>query len=276
MKAHDLLAHLRGLNGGWIKLDQTVDTFKAGDPDAEVRGIAVGWMSYTWALRRAVELGCNVFITHEPTYYDHLDNNARMFALPGVQDKRRFIEQNGLVVLRCHDLWDQYPNLGIPDSWGEWLGLGWPVASESYFRVYDVGGRTALDVARQVAARVSPLGQQAVELVGPADQVVTRACIGTGAITPFQNMLAHFGADLLICTDDGFTYWRDGAYAIDMNVPVIVVNHAVSEEAGLTNLAQHLREQFPGVPVHHIPQRCMYQLVGERMPSTDSGSRLNG
>jgi putative NIF3 family GTP cyclohydrolase 1 type 2 len=226
-----------------------------------VRGIAVGWMSYTWALRRALELGCNVFITHEPTYYDHLDNDEKMFAMPGVRDKQHFIEQNRLIVLRCHDLWDQYPGLGIPDSWGEWLGLGQPVAGEGYYRVYNVSGRTATDVARQVAARVAPLGQNAVELAGPAERPVTRVCIGTGAITQFRRMLTQYGVDLAICTDDGFTYWRDAAYAIDMDIPVIVANHAVSEEPGLMNLARHLREQFPAVPVHHIPQRCMHQLV---------------
>lgn len=265
MNAHDLLAHLRRLNGGWVNLNNTVDTFKAGDPGAEVRGIAVGWMSYTWALRRALELNCNVFVTHEPTYYDHLDNNAKMFALPGVGDKRHFVEQSRLVMLRCHDLWDQYPGIGIPDSWGEWLGLGQPVGGSGYYRVYDVSGltagHTALDVARLVAARVALLGQNAVELAGPADKPVTRVCIGTGAITKFMHMLTEEGVDIAICTDDGFTYWRDAAYATDMNIPVIVVNHAVSEEAGLMNLAQHLQAQFPSVPVHHIPQRCMYQLV---------------
>src|SRR5690242_15114277 len=136
MNARDLLAYLRRLNGGWMNLDDTVDTFKSGNPDAEVRGIAVGWMSYTWALQRAIELGCNVYVTHEPTYYDHRDSSEQMFALPAVREKRRFIEQSGLVVLRCHDLWDQYPGIGIPDSWGGWLGLGQPVGGEGYYRVY--------------------------------------------------------------------------------------------------------------------------------------------
>lgn len=260
MKAINLLDHLRSLNGGWMNLINTVDTFKSGDPDAEVRGIAVGWMSYTWALQRALDLGCNVFVTHEPTYYDHRDSNDMMLALPAVQEKRHFIEKNGLVILRCHDLWDQYPGIGIPDSWGTWLGLGQAVGGEGYYRVYDVSGRTAHEMARQVAARVAPFGQNAVQLIGPADRAVTRSCVGTGAITPFQHMLT-LGADLLICTDDGFTYWRDAAYAIDMGISVIVVNHAVSEEAGLMNLASHLSHQFPDIPVQHIPQRCMYQLV---------------
>lgn len=47
-------------NGGWGDVENTVDTLRSGDPDAEVRGIAVAWVSYTWALHKAIERGCNV------------------------------------------------------------------------------------------------------------------------------------------------------------------------------------------------------------------------
>jgi putative NIF3 family GTP cyclohydrolase 1 type 2 len=262
MKARELHSYLLSLNGGWVDPGKTVDTFKAGDPETEIRAIAVGWMSYSWALRRALELGCNVFVTHEPTYYDHHDRDPRIFEMPGVSEKQRWIEESGLVILRCHDVWDQAPEIGIPASWGDWLDLGPCVAGEGYYRVYDVSGKTARQVAEQVARRVQPFGQDAVELVGPPDRPVNRVCIGTGAITPFLGMRTLFGVDLAICTDDGTTYWRDAAYAIDNDLSMIVVNHAVSEEAGLMNLAKHLVETFPTLPVHHIPQRCMFRLVG--------------
>lgn len=262
MKVNDLQAYLRSLNGGWLRTEDTVDTFKAGDPQSEVRAIAVGWMSYTWALQRALSLGCNVFVTHEPTYYDHHDNQPKMLAMPGVRQKQHWIEENGIVILRCHDLWDQLPGIGIPDSWGAWLNLGDAIAGEGYFRVYDVSGKTALQVAQQVAGRVALFGQQAVQLVGPADQPVTRVAIGTGAISPFLSFVSQYNVDLAICSDDGTTYWRDAAFAIDMGIPLIVVNHPVTEEAGMVNLAKRLQNQFPEVPVHHIAQQCMYRLVG--------------
>jgi putative NIF3 family GTP cyclohydrolase 1 type 2 len=261
MKAHELYSYLKSLDNGWVNQENTVDTFKSGNPDAEVSGIAVGWMSYTWALKQAVKLGCNVFVTHEPTYYDHFDNNARTFNLPGVSDKRRFIEANELIILRCHDLWDQMPEIGIPDSWGEWLGLGRPIDGEGYYRVFDVSGKTALQVAQQIAERTWPLGQEAVALIGPPNKDVTRVSIGTGAITSFFECIDNYKVDLAICTDDGIHYWRDGGYAIDMSIPLIVVNHAVSEEAGLMNLAKFLERRFPDIPVHHITQRCMYKLI---------------
>ena len=40
MRAIDLDTHMRQL-GTWVDWDKTVDTFKAGDPQTEVRAIAV-------------------------------------------------------------------------------------------------------------------------------------------------------------------------------------------------------------------------------------------
>ena len=262
MLAQELQAYLRTLNGGWVNIEKTVDTLKSGSPDAEIQGIAVAWMTYTWAIRQALSLGCNVFVTHEPTYYNHWDNDASILGLQAVRDKQALIERSNLVILRCHDLWDQMPEIGIPDSWAHFLGLGQAIAGQGYFRVYDVSGRTAVAVAQAIAERTRHLGQEAVQLIGPADKPVTRLCIGTGAITPFLTLIRDYQADLVICTDDGISHWRDAAFAIDMDIPMIVVNHPVSEEPGMINLADHLRAKFPHIPVHHIPQRCMFRLIG--------------
>lgn len=245
----------------WVDFKDTVDTFKAGSPETPVQGIAVGWMSYTAALKRAVELKCNLFITHEPTYYDHRDRREEMFQYESAKAKREFIQTSGLVILRCHDIWDQYPKLGVPDAWAATLGFSSPVAGKGYFRVFDVSGRTALDVARQVARKTRPLGQESVQLIGPGDAKVRRVAIGCGAITPFLRFVREFQADLAICTDDGFTYWRDGAFSIDSGIPVIVVNHPVAEVPAMALLAEHLKQRYPQVPVHSIPQDCMYRLV---------------
>src|SRR5216683_2977586 len=50
----------------------TVDTFKAGDPDTQVKGIAVTMMATLDVLERAAAAGQNLIITHEPTFYNHL------------------------------------------------------------------------------------------------------------------------------------------------------------------------------------------------------------
>ena len=92
--------------------------------------------------------------------------------------------------------------------------------------------------------------------------MIRSVAIGTGAITPFRQMVQDLRTDLAVCTDDGFTFWRDGSLAVDMEYPVVVVNHPCAEEVGLQRLAEHLKAKFPQVPVHHIPQKCMFKSLG--------------
>src|SRR5580692_10249411 len=53
---------------------ETVDTFKAGDPETRVTGIATTMMATYDVLVRSAAAGKNLIITHEPTFYSHLDH----------------------------------------------------------------------------------------------------------------------------------------------------------------------------------------------------------
>jgi putative NIF3 family GTP cyclohydrolase 1 type 2 len=277
LKAKDVRAYLLSLGAAWVNPERTADRFLAGDPESTVSGIAVGWMPYRWALEKALALDCNLFVSHEMVYSPPPGPSTEapprqpstaptldMFQHEGVRAKRDFIETSGIAILRCHDVWDRIPIIGIPDAWGAALGFSNSIhgtAGDGYYRVYDVKGRTAIDVARQVATKVKPFGEEAVHLIGRPEAPVNRVAIGCGAISVFRRMLLELKIDLAICTNDGFTHWRDGLLAIDLGVPVIVVDHAVSEEPGMVLLAQKLKEAFPQVPVHHIPERCMFTVV---------------
>ena len=61
---------------------QTVDTFKAGAPETEVSAIATTGMATVDVLRRAAAAGRNFVITHEPTFYNHMDQTADLEADP--------------------------------------------------------------------------------------------------------------------------------------------------------------------------------------------------
>ena len=261
LTAGELNSYLNSLGTDWVDMSRTVDTFKSGGPEVEVKGIAVGWMSYTDSLKRALELECNIFITHEPTYYNHRDNDEKIFRFEQVVKKREFIERSKITIIRCHDVWDQYPDIGIPMAWGKLLGLGEPIDGSGYFYAYDGRGQTAVEIARKISTRVKDLGQPGVQFIGPEKKSVRRIVLGTGAITPMFRFIENLDADLAICSDDGFVYWRDGAFAIDNDFPVVLVNHPVSEDHGMKLLAGHLSKVFPQIPVHHIPQRCMYKII---------------
>jgi putative NIF3 family GTP cyclohydrolase 1 type 2 len=254
------------LDGGWVDWEDTTDGFVAGDPGEDVRRIGVMWMGTRAALQEALARGCNLCVVHEPVYFAGQGEGEVMLRFVGMREKQAWIERQGLSILRCHDLWDQMPGIGIPDSWAGTLGLSQPILADGFDRVFRLEGEMAGSIAQRVAAAVRPLGQEAVELLGDPERPVRRLALGTGAITRFTRFVERYGADMAICTDDGFTYWREGGVALDLGVPVVVVNHVVSELPGMQSLARYLAERFPGVPVEYIGGSCMFVLV--RSPRT--------
>ncbi len=52
--------------------EKTVDTFKTGDPNTVVTGVAVTMMATLDVLQRAVANGDNMVITHEPIFFNHM------------------------------------------------------------------------------------------------------------------------------------------------------------------------------------------------------------
>ncbi len=246
--------------GTWVDWTHSVDAFKAGAPDAPVTGIAVGWQSLQAALEEAYDLGCNLFITHEPTFYDHWDCSPEALDTPAAQAKRAWLERTGMVVYRCHDVWDRYPGIGIVDAWADYLGFGPALAADDYHRVLAVPCVTAWELVMMVLERVRPLGEQAVLFSGRKDRMVSRVGIGTGAITDVRAMLA-LGADAILATDDGTSQWRDGAYCADASVPLLVVNHAVAEIPGMRAMARYLQAQFPDTPVYDVGRTCTFELM---------------
>lgn len=79
---------------------QTVDSFKAGDPDTPVTGIATTMMGTYDVLQRAAAAGDNLIVTHEPVFYNHLDQTA-VLEKEGdavLAAKKALIEKNHLVI----------------------------------------------------------------------------------------------------------------------------------------------------------------------------------
>ena len=65
-------------------------------------------------LQRASAKGLNFVITHEPTFYAHLDRPEGMpESDPVWAEKRAFIEKHGMVVWRFHDHWHMRKPDGI-------------------------------------------------------------------------------------------------------------------------------------------------------------------
>lgn len=261
--ARDIDRHLRAL-ASWLDSAKTVDTFKSGNPDQPVKTVCVSWMSTLRTLEKARDLGCDLFITHEPTFYSHTDDDPSFDSDRAAVEKRKLLRESGMIVYRCHDVWDRVPEIGILDSWAKELGFkGKPVAEKTFYAVYEVPETAVGEFARSMASKLQIYGQEAVQLVGDPKAQVRRIAIGTGAITNAKEMFS-MGTDAAIITE--VTYWRDVRWAQDMGFPLLIVEHSVSECPGLENLAVYLKKEFPGLRVEYIQEGCPFRLIGSEGP----------
>jgi len=260
MKIREILEHFLQ-RADWVDRAETVDRVIIGEDDKNVGSCAVTWMPGFEAIRDVVRRGYELLICHEPTFWDHFDKNPD--ENPDCREKLRFIRESGLTILRNHDCWDRWPDIGIPSAWANFLGLDGPPAATARRGAqcrYDIEpiafDRFAADVARRTAA----IGQPAVEVVGDPDKPVSRIGVGAGCISRVDTYL-QMGCDCCITVDDSACYWGAVQHARDLGVPVICVNHCTAEEPGMVTLTRYINESIDGLAAEHLPQGCRYRLV---------------
>src|ERR1700749_4966796 len=79
------------------------DTFKVGDPNTEVKGIATTFMATLDQIQRAQAAGTNFVISHEPTFWNDADTVKDFTDDPIYKFKVDFCRKNSMVVWRFHD-----------------------------------------------------------------------------------------------------------------------------------------------------------------------------
>src|SRR6266852_2514930 len=92
-------------NAGVPWRETTVDTFKAGDPQTVVTGIATTVMATVPVLREAATAGRNLIVTCEPTFYNGNDEPGTRASDPVHLAKKAFIDEHRLVIWRFSDHW---------------------------------------------------------------------------------------------------------------------------------------------------------------------------
>jgi len=263
MKAAEVFRHFKDV-GKWVDWEHTCDEFLHGDPDLEVKGIATTWIPTNNVIRQAANRQLNLIISHEPAFFrvgpprGHKDTETgdRLMA-----EKKALLDQAGIAVLRCHDVWDRMPDCGIPDAWADWLGFeAEPRPVESHYKVCLTNGMTVRQVADQVLGKVKQLGQDWVLVFGDRNKQVSRMAVGTGAITSLPKM-CELGIDLALLTDDGMTTWQAGYFSADSGLPLLIVNHATAEKPGMMAMAEYLANVYPHLPVEYLDVEFPWQLA---------------
>jgi putative NIF3 family GTP cyclohydrolase 1 type 2 len=240
----------------------TIDTLKAGDPNTMVTGIVTTFMDTYPVLEKAVASGKNLIITHEPTFYNHVDDQAPLVDDPVEQQKLAYIREHHLVVWRFHDTW----HLRQPD--GILVGM----VEEFGWKAYQNGTDPHLftfpyTTVKQIAARLQASTKaRAIRIVGDPAMQVTGVALLPGASGSDKQIkaLERDNVQLLVAGEarewETVPYVQDAA-AQGRHKAIILLGHEVSEEAGMEECARWIRTLFPGVPVDFIPAGEPFQVV---------------
>ena len=229
--AREIVAEIQKQVGVEWKED-TVDTFKAGNPDTAVTGIAVTMMATMDVLQRASAKGLNLVITHEPTFYAHVDTPEGMpNSDPVWAEKRVFIEKHGMVVWRFHDHWHMRKPDGIEA--GMVQSLGWEkfqTPGNQYLFV--LPETTVRKLAEEVATK---LDSPVVRVVGEPEMKVTKVGFSPGAAGFQRETHALEQDDVQVLLVGETREWETVEYVADAvtqrrNKALIVIGHVPSEQ----------------------------------------------
>ena len=243
-------------------MEKTVDTFKAGDPQTTVTGIAVTMMATLDVLQRAAANGQNLIITHEPTFYDHQDDPSELPQGENdlvLKEKRAFIAEHHLVIWRFHDHQHRMPTDQI--ELGNVHKLGWEKyqdpANQYFFTIPET---TVAKLAEEVSAK---LHAAVPRIAGDREMKVTRVAFIPGS-AGFHRETGALEMPAVQVLMAGETHeWETVEYVTDAHTEgrakaLILLGHIASEQAGMEECARWLRTFVTGVPIEFVPTADMW------------------
>lgn len=238
---------------------ETVDTFKAGNPDEPVTGVALTMMATMDVLERAAASGKNLIITHEPTFYNHLD---KLDMLPEKEQdpvlaaKLTFIAEHHLVVWRFHDHW----HLRTPDGIeaGMAHALGWEKQRDSENQYLFAVPETTLE---SLAADLKKkLDIHVLRVVGDPHLKIKKVGLVPGASGFQKETLALERNDVDVLVTGEPREWETVEYVADAatqgkHKALIILSHIPSEQAGMEECTRWLKTFVSEVPVEFVPAK---------------------
>ena len=232
----------------------TVDTIKTGNIDLPVKGIVSTMFATDAVIEKAIGLGANFIIAHEPTFYNHADETDWLKNDPVFLFKKDLLDKHGIVVWRFHDYWHSHRPDGI--LMGVLTALGWD-------KFYNAGEPQivtvpAMSLEEIVKKARRQLGSDKMKMIGDLSQSCQRIVLSPGAAGGRAQIavLQKYNPDLLIVGElnewETSEYIRDARYQ-GAKMSLLVLGHSVSEEPGMQWLVSWLQPKVPGIRITHLP-----------------------
>jgi putative NIF3 family GTP cyclohydrolase 1 type 2 len=253
MTAGEVVARIKkNLGGPWRETTYR-DTYKSGGPDTRVTGIATTVFVTLEVIQRAGAAGLNMIIPHEDTFWNDRDDTTIVGGDPLYQKKLELLKKHNIVIFRMHDhMHSQRPDFTYVGS-ARLIGLESRYETAPGSHRFVIPETTLGALAAEVQKRS---GARALRVVGNPNAKVSRIQLGVGYATPPVN---NPQIDVVISGEQQET---DGTldspeYVLDaMTLGIakgwIMLGHAISEEAGMLEMADWIRGFVSEVPVQLV------------------------
>ena len=236
-------------------LTNTVDTLKAGNRDIQVQGIVTTMFATIEVIRKAIDLGANFIIAHEPTFYNHTDDTTWLQNDDVYQYKAGLLKQHNIAVWRNHD----YIHSLVPD--GVTMGVLEKLQWKKYAD-HDVPNIITLPAAATLKDLIGHLKEklsiEKVRYIGDPVQSCSKLVLMPGAAGGRRQIesIGKVKPDVLICGE--ISEWETAEYVRDArakgdNISLVLLGHIASEEPGSQFMLNWLKEKVPSLKSTHIP-----------------------
>jgi putative NIF3 family GTP cyclohydrolase 1 type 2 len=233
--------------------EQTVDRIVAGGADITVHGIATTMMATLDVVQRAAAAGKNLVITHEPTYYSHLDTTDELKNDSTFQYKQEFIRKNGMAVFRFHDHWHSRTPDGV--ALGMTRKLGWEKNVDPQdARLFSFPATPLAHFVENIKERLKP---HSLRVLGDPQLPVSKAIASWGYVSQLPGIALLARPDVGVLIGGEAREWEVVEYAQDAissgkKKALILLGHVVSEQEGMKYCAEWLQPFIPEVPIEFV------------------------
>ncbi len=232
----------------------TVDQLRTGSMDQEVTGIVTTMFPTIAVIEQTARVGANFIIAHETPFYNNQDETDWLQEDDTYRYKIKLLDKHGIAIWRFHDYWHRHQPDGI--IMGNLIKLGW----EKY---YDASNPRLLTLPKPMSLKAiaaltkEKLGISTVRAVGNLNQNCGTIYLAFGYMDSKMQIAAiqEHKPDLILSGEtrewETVERVRDGLL-MGQKTSLLVLSHAVSEEAGMAYAAQWLQPKVPGTKITHI------------------------
>ncbi len=251
--------------------ERECDGFKCGDPEQECTGILTSVAAPVKVIRRAIELGYNLIVVHEPVFYTHLDPTDWLEGNEVYEEKIKLINEHNIVIWRDHDHIHRHQPDGI--FYGVAKELGWEeyASDDNKYRDFVLPPTPAREIALHLKEKMN---LNAVRIIGNPDAVISRLSWPGMHIMDDPNndnqkkstqRFIDVNADAMLtmeCIDWTLASYVRDAGQLGMPKILFMVGHMNSEELGMKWAVNWISELVEGkLPVEFYPSGDMYDYI---------------